>query len=408
MPFLVRASTGLPIEAPSFWITAHRRPLGIQPNTLFNELRSLMVFYLWADLQGIDIVERLHDGTFFELSEIIDLVNTCGWKLGDLLSAVARRSSGLTTLTRHMPKSGVGSGEKRNRLSVVRSFLEFTSADYLSRLQSWPNRWALYRDMRVECLGHLATYIEGLRAPKREDVGEREGLDAGVLVLLCAVIDPDHPDNPFEPKARFRNFVMIRLLIELGIRRGELLGIMLHDCDVSGPRGYITIHRRPDNVLDRRIAPGASTKTAARKLELSPRTTQLVYEWIVHYRSKLPGAARGKGQFLIVSIPKGQPMSPSNVNKIFEALRRRVPELPKEFSPHLLRHSWNDTFSELIDKKGISENDEVKFRQKIMGWRDEASARFYLRRTVGRRANEVLMEMHDDLDIRVKKAGQER
>lgn len=158
MPFLVRASTGLPIEAPSFWVTAHRRPLGIQPNTLFNELRSLMVFYLWADLRGIDIGERLQEGTFFELSEIIDLVNTCGRKLDELLSAVARRSSGVTTFTRHMPRSGIGTGEKRNRLSVVRSFLEFTSADYLSRLQSWPDRWTLYRDMRVEFLGHFATY----------------------------------------------------------------------------------------------------------------------------------------------------------------------------------------------------------------------------------------------------------
>ncbi len=34
---------------------------------------------------------------------------------------------------------------------------------------------------------------------------------------------------------------MIRLLIELGIRRGELFGIMLDDCDVAGPRGYVTI-----------------------------------------------------------------------------------------------------------------------------------------------------------------------
>ncbi|UIJ81940.1 tyrosine-type recombinase/integrase [Rhizobium leguminosarum] len=408
MPFLVPRSIGLPIEAPSYWITAHRRAVGSQPNTLFNELRSLMILYLWADLCGIDVIERITEGAFFTLDEIIDLVNVSGWYLNDLLSALERRSSNVITLARHIPKSGVDSGEKRNRLSVIRSFLEFTSSDYLSKLQGTPNRWLLYRDMRAEFLKHLATYISGLRAPNRDDVGDREGLDREVLTRLRAVIDPDHPDNPFEPQVRFRNFVIIRLLIDLGIRRGELLGIMLSDCDVTGPRGYITIHRRPDNVHDTRITPGASTKTAARKLELSARTTQLVYEWIVHHRSKLPGATKAKGQFLIVSIPKGEPMSPSNVNKMFEALRRRVPGLPEEVAPHVLRHSWNDTFSEHMDKNGVSEEDEVKFRQKIMGWRDEASARFYLRRTVARRSNEVLREMHDNLDIRVESEGQKR
>lgn len=408
MPFLVPAAVGVPLDAPSYWITAHRRAVGAQPNTLFNELRSLMVLYIWADLRGIDIGERLQEGTFLELSEVIDLANVCGWYLDDILSALERRSSNVITLARHVPSGGVQSGEKRNRLSVIRSFLEFTSADHLSRLQAWPNRWPLYRDMREEFLNRLGTYIRGLRAPNRDDVGQREGLDPEVLTRLRAVIDPDHPENPFQPQVRFRNFVMIRLLIELGIRRGELLGIMLEDCDVTGPRGYITIHRRPDNADDTRIAPGASTKTAARKLELSPRTTQLVYEWIAYHRSKLPGAAKGKGQFLVVSIPKGEPMSPSNVNKMFEALRRRVPGLPEDVAPHVLRHSWNDTFSEHMDKNGISEEDEVKWRQKVMGWRDEASARFYLRRTVARRSNAILRELHDDLDIRVESEAQKR
>jgi integrase len=407
MPFLLRVSIGLPIEAPSFWITAKRRPLGIQPNTLFNELRSLMVLYLWADLRGLDIAERLREGQFFNLSEILDFVSICGWKIDDLVSAVDRQSSEMTTLRSHIPEGGVGYGEKRNRLAVARSFLEFISADHLSRLHSWPNRWALYRDMRQECLGHFENHISGLRAPNRDDVGEREGLEQQELLRLRAVIDPDHPDNPFAPQVRFRNYLIIRLLIELGIRRGELLTIMLADCDVTGERGFITIHRRPDNIHDTRSGSVVATKTAARKLELSPRTTQLVYEWIAYHRSKLPGAKKGKSQFLIVSIPSGKPMSLSNINKMFETLRSRVSGLPQQLSPHVLRHTWNDTFSEHADKCGISEEDEVKFRLRIMGWRSPASAGAYLRRTVRRRSNEVLRVMHSHLDIRIEKGGQD-
>lgn len=404
MPFLIPRSVGVPLDAPTFWITSHRRAMGSQPNTLFNELRSLMLLYLWADLRGVDVVERLIEGTFLSLAEIIDLVNLCGWYLDDVLAALERRSSNVITLARQKPTGGVQPGEKRNRLSVIRSFLEFTSADYLSQLQAWPSRWSLYRDMREECLSHLATYIHAIRAPNRDDVGQREGLEPEVLARLRAVIDPDHPENPFEAQVRFRNFMMIRLLIELGVRRGELLGIKVSDCDVMGDRGFITIHRRPDDIDETRF--GVATKTAARKLELSRRTTQLVYEWIVHHRSKLLRAAKGNAQYLIVTVPNGRPMSPSNVNKIFEAVRERVAGLPAEVAPHILRHSWNDTFSELMDKKGISAEDEVKWRKKIMGWRNEASAQHYLRRTVARRSNEVLREMHDGLDIKIEKEGQ--
>jgi integrase len=364
-----------------------------------------MVFYLWADLRGVDIAERLQEGLFFDLSEILDFVNICGWKIDDLLSAIDRQSSSPTTRTPRIPASYVGPGEKRNRLSVVRSFLEFTSADHLSRLQAWPNRWTRYRDMRHECLEHLLAHIKGLRAPNRDDVGDREGLEQQELLRLRAVINPDHPDNPFAPQVRFRNFVMIRLLIELGIRRGELLAIMLADCDVAGERGFITIHRRPDNIHDPRSGSVVAAKTAARKLELSPRTTQLLYEWITYHRSKLPGAKKGRGQFLVVSIPSGKPMSLSNINKMFETLRSRVSGLPHELSPHVLRHTWNDTFSEHVDRNGISEEDEVKFRQKIMGWRRPASAGPYLRRSVRRGANAVLRVMHDELDIRVENEG---
>jgi integrase len=44
------------------------------------------------------------------------------------------------------------------------------------------------------------------------------------------VIEPDHPENPFESKVRFRNYLILGLLLDLGIRRGELLGIRIEDC----------------------------------------------------------------------------------------------------------------------------------------------------------------------------------
>lgn len=406
MPFLVRAATGIPIDAPTFWITAHRR-VGSQPNTLFNELRSLMVFYLWADLRNIDIEERISGGTFFELAEIIDLVNVCGWFLDDIVAALSRRSSNVSGLLdkKKVERKGVQGGEKRNRVSVIRSFLEFTTADHLSRLQSFERQWVLYRDMRQECLDKLSFHLRSIPKPSRDDVGSRQGLPSVALERVRKVIEPDNPENPFEPHVRFRNFVIVRLLLDLGIRRGELLGLLVEDCDLRGKEGFITIHRRPDNPDDVRQVPVAA-KTAARKLALSPRLTEIIFEWIVHHRSKIKGA-RTHG-FLIVALPSGVPMSPSNINKMFEGLRKRVSDLPPDFAPHVLRHSWNDTFSEHMDKMGVSEEDEAKWRKRLMGWRSDATAANYLRRTVERRSNEVLKEIQEKMDVGVDAGRQQK
>ena len=396
MPFFISTATGMPLDAVTFWVVAARRALGKQPNTLSNEIRSLMYLFLWADARGVSVRDRVRDGTFLSLSETLDIANFCSRSMSDALAEIEERSSNLFKLDRRRKLNvpGVGSGEKRNRLSTIRSFLEFTSSDVLSNLAQWPPRWQLYNEARAHFLEILDGQIAGLAKSNRDDLGLPEGLEAAAISRLRAVIEPDHPENPFKPEVRFRNYVMVRLLLDVGIRRGELLGIKVSDCKL-GSSGTITVHRRPDDPDDpRRNKP--ATKTAARVLALGGRMTEIVHEWIVH-RAEIPNARRSP--FLIVNSRDGQPMSLSNINKMMEALRKRVPDLPTDLSPHLLRHSWNDAFSEVMDEKGVSEDQEIKWRMRLMGWRAESSARHYLRRTIRRRSNEVLMEMQDKMTI---------
>jgi integrase len=101
----------------------------------------------------------------------------------------------------------------------------------------------------------------------------------------------------------------------------------------------------------------------------------------------------------MVDCHKGMPLSLSSMNKLFVTLRSRVPELPADLTPHQLRRSWNTTFSNAMDRKGVPGEQEAKFRAHLMGWRSEDSARPYLRRTIRRRSNEALREMQDKLDI---------
>jgi integrase len=397
MPFLVPVSTGVPLEAPTFWVMASRRPQGRQPNSLLNELRSLMYLYLWGDARGVDVVERIREGVFFSLTETLDIANYCGRTMVEAIRQVDERSSNVVSLrkTGKAPVGAARSLEKRNRLSAIRSFIEFTSADVLSTLSRWPQRWQQYCAVRAHQLELIDAQYLKISKPRQDETNLPEGLDREAVKRLREVIEPDHPDNPFMPKVRFRNYLLVRLLLDLGMRRGEMLGIKIADF-APASKGWITIHRRPNDRDDPRQNKPA-TKTAARELQMSGRLTEIVHEWIVGHRARIPGARRNP--YLIVSTRDGAPMSLSNVNKIMEALRERVEGLPKELAPHPLRHTWNDNFSDLMDENNVSAENEIKWRKRLMGWRNESSAASYVRRTVRRRSNEAFAELQDKFEI---------
>lgn len=401
MPFLVRVATGLPLEAATYWIVAARRPAGFQPNTLANDLRGLSYLYLWGDLRGIDIADRLRTGRFFTLGEINDLDTLCGRYLEDVLTESPQYKSNVIALARGKSARSRRANllEKRNRLTSIYSFLEYTSADTLSRLSDRSDRWRHYNSVRDECLRWIKSRYQAISKLRRDDLGGREGLDFEVVTRLRDVIEPDHPENPFEPRVRLRNYLIVRLLLDLGIRRGELLSLRVDDCNLSADKGTISIHRRPDDPDDPRVEQPYS-KTAARLLPLNKQLVDLLYEWLAHHRPKIAGAR--KHAFLLVSSTDGRPLSLSSITKIMIALRRRVPGLSDDLSAHALRHTWNDTFSDAMDRQKIAPDQEAKWRSRLMGWRSEETALHYLKRTIRRRSNEVLMEIQEGLDIRPK------
>ena len=63
-------------------------------------------------------------------------------------------------------------------------------------------------------------------------------------VRLLGMIEPSSASNPWgKVSCRVRNYLILRLLYDLGIRRGELLALRLEDIDVRQCR--VSIRRRP-------------------------------------------------------------------------------------------------------------------------------------------------------------------
>ncbi|GGP26764.1 hypothetical protein GCM10010971_25830 [Silvimonas amylolytica] len=207
---------------------------------------------------------------------------------------------------------------------------------------------------------------------------------------LLAVTAPESTENPWLSEGvRLRNHLIIRWLHDLGLRRGELLNIKISDINFQAEE--VIIARRADDPEDpRKTEP--RVKTRDRKLPLSSALCKLTHDYIAKTRRGIEKARRHP--FLFVASGTGAPLSLSAVNDIFIELRLAFPEWFEQVTPHALRHTWNDRFSETMDTQRISEPDEQRMRSFLMGWSPTSqTAAGYTRRHIRIKAQRVSLEM---------------
>jgi integrase len=150
------------------------------------------------------------------------------------------------------------------------------------------------------------------------------------------------------------------------------------------------MHRQIDATDPRKVQP--NVKTRAREIPLSQLLQDKTNAYVVKYRSALQAAR--KHRFLFIASDSGAPLSIPSFAKIFNVLRAKNPALPRNLFAHLLRHTWNDRFSEEMDKRGVSEETEKKTRSYLMGWSETSgSAATYTRRHVRKKAQEASLRM---------------
>lgn len=398
MPLMVRRSTGVAIEAPCYWITSERRPLGIQASTLEQELRAVTFLYLWGDKCGVDPVAILQSPAFLTLHQLNDLDRFCRNTANAAVEQAATATPGNVVPMkggRH-PKVEAPPGRMhiRNRMASIHSFMDHVSCDHLSRLAPGTEAHHIYQRARSEMLDKWAGRCKSMDPSDSPD--PRKGLDEAASLRLREVIRPDSPDNPWQPEVRNRNGLMILMLWSLGLRRGELLALETRDIRFTADQALLQIVRRPDNRADHR-RPRPSVKTLGRELLLEPSLAHLLHDYITAGRRALPGAR--KHPFVFVSAADGSPLGLSAFNKLFDRLRLRVADLPADFSPHIMRHSWNDTFSKLSDRANPHRTDvertkEERMRAYLMGWSANSQiAVRYSRRWLTEEANKRLLSL---------------
>jgi len=399
-PLLIDRASGLPLFEPTIFLATQMRSAGLATATMTQAARAIMVGLQILEHQSVDFSARLREGRLLDLGEITELTEKMYLtqeQIDSLTSASSsdRETSKVISIKRpsrwlqSIPRSDLV-----NRGTVGVRLIYFR--DYLSWLTK---RFILSQKINSSSAERLLLIHENFRDSISERIprdrgrstqGAREGLTADVVQRVFGVIDQASLENPWKNKhARARNELIFNLLHSLGIRRSEALILELSDFNFR--LNEVLIARRPDDPMEtRRDAP--NTKTKDRLLPLSTELAAMVRNYITKFRSRIP-AAKKHGK-LLVATGSGSPLSKSAMNKIFVELRTRVPELPVELHPHILRHTWNENFSAVMTKNKVSHEDEMRMRNQQMGWSDNSKvAAVYLKRYIREEANKASLEM---------------
>jgi integrase len=401
-PLLIERASGKPLFNPTAFLTTQMRSVSLATSTMAQAARAIMAGLQILEHQGVDFSARLREGRMLELGEITELTEKMYLpqeQIDALIPATSpeRAASKVTPIKRsHKRPPKTPTAKLLQRGSVGIRLLYFR--DYLSWLTK---RYILSQTANSSSAERLLLIHENFRdsiserIPKdrrRSTQNAREGLTEKVVQRALEVIDQSSPENPWKNKhVRARNELIFRLLHSLGIRRSEAL--ILEVGDFNFRLNEVLIPRRPDDPTEtRKDAP--NTKTRDRLLPLSNELATMARNYITKVRNQIPGARKhGK---LLVATGTGSALTKSAMNKIFVELRTRVPDLPEEMHPHIMRHTWNDDFSKLMQEKKVSPEDEVRMRIQQMGWSENSkAASTYLNRYIREEANKASLQMQE-------------
>jgi len=385
---VVDRNSGLPEYYPNLFMTTQVRNSNNAFSTVESAASSLVVLLRFLDRYNIEIEKRLLTRQFLQEHE-----------LDALRDFVQLRFKALSPRSSYDPVFGfdeydevlaepVHTGTQYSRLT--------TAAQYIG----WLSRHLL-RDANkgdVDQINVLIRQIKARRPIKKGRTGNRleKSLREDQIEALFEVLRLGSEYNPFSRALQRRNRTMILLLYHLGIRGGELLNIRISDINTRLNR--LTIARRADEKDDTRVKE-PNSKTQERILPVSDALMKEVHDYITKDR-RLVHNARNHDFLFVTHKPGptvGQAVSKAAYYKVIAVVAAVAPQL-YAVTGHMMRHTWNYRFSELMDSmdEQRSKEEQEATRSYLMGWKPESgTAAIYNQRFIqnkGMKASLTLQE----------------
>lgn len=389
----------MPVHEVTLYLAGFRAR-GRAANTIHSICSSLALLYRVLDDLGVDLISLISTGKFVSIPDLFRLANAAQYRLAKACSdrlddciypgVINLKKVRLRRASSGVEAAGIDVSTQAIRIRCMADYLGFLSSYFAPNFSDVDRR--IIRD---ECAIALQAFCR--HTPKvsgRVRLGARIGLSEQEQRCLLDVVDVGSIKNPWSRDfTKYRNWLIVVLLLATGMRRGELLGMQISDLDLSSPK--LRILRRADAPEDpRRVQP--NTKTNDREVEVRLGIMRAIWHYVHHYRHRIDGAR--KHPHLFVS-EAGQPLSLKSIDKLFDQLSRACPELPFRLTSHVMRHTWNLRFSEQAELLGIDPTVEERARNEQQGWVDNSrSAATYTRRYVTQKGREVALKLQEQLD----------
>lgn len=372
MPMLLRRSTRVPLPRPMAWALAALRP-SLASSTVERYLRHLALFHWWLENESLPFDAPL---TF------VDALTP------SLIESGLRPWLGKDMSARKVTKLAVGKDEIRERLIVVRDYIDWVLA---SAQRSFSVRTQAQECLAMESARHNIKSTFDRLMPVGSDSSETLGLTDAEVIRLLEIADPLSQQNPWGRgrsaemiALRSRNELSVRLMLAFGPRRGDLLKIHTGDVKTHGAEPTLWIRRRPDDPKDPRVwEPNA--KTEERMLPLDSSLARLLDDYIQKYRALITG--HKKSPYLLLA-ESGRPLSARAFNDIFKALGAHIPGI----HPHQLRHTHNDRLVKHCRENGVPEKEMVQHAKYINGWLGDNTG-IYTKRSAREAARKISMKV---------------
>ncbi|WP_411992648.1 site-specific integrase [Agarivorans sp. DSG3-1] len=365
---------------------------GSSTNTKQKIAYELKFFLSWLKLKKIDLVERVEQGEYLSLAECNAFNQAAKIRADTVLSEKVSMMNPLSD--KHLSNAIFAESIERARVapSVTNSRI-ITTVEYID-----------FISREVHGLGRTPDFVESnlnstidklMEGKRKHSSAARASKQAKraespipneIFYKFLDIINPESPENPFK-HSKLRNSLIIKILVVTGIRRGAVAKLKISDCVFTGDSNRIRITRTPDDKEDfRTVKP--SQKTVQHTSYVDPELMGKIDYYISSKRSRYPESA--KHEFVFISEmdsrgTDGDPLSLSSINYLFKVLSRAI---NFNVHPHLLRHKWNEMFSE--DTSDLSSEEASSLRKYAMGWgRNSDMAELYNRFKMAQKVSEV-------------------
>lgn len=352
------------------------------------------------------------------------VANLLNWSNDLKIDLIERIKSGegllfreMESLAYHLSLKKTNSPEKVEY--VVEANYSGRSRETLSFLKYLMNKFSdtrrdaqSYKDKVTSNLNDLQHVLASNRG--RGVTSLREGLSHSERLHLLSLAAENSSTNPFQLRVRQRNELVIRLLLQTGIRVSELLALRC-DCCISefdieyGMQHFLKVDENLYLAEDPRSTP-PEVKTKTRIIPISEGLATMVDQYIKNGRRYRGREAKKAPAYLFLSSDKKpKPLSYSSVLYMFKRLEVVGNSIRKNLSPifpHRLRYTFFEdvarvsNFNSGSESESESESESVKFK-KVMrylgGWSSISEQyKHYSMKEIRFKAHLSLQKLHEE------------